>query len=246
MANMIKSLVKAAISSAGYTYGKTAHLPYGLDMINDVGRLSQHWGFSVECIFDVGANVGQSSLRYVQAFPKAHVVAFEPTPQSFERLCVNTEHLTRIKPEPIAIGAEPGYAELNLYDLAVLNSLTSRTAYAARYNTSGQQVTCKIDTIDDYCARNAISRVDLLKVDTEGSELPVLCGAREMLSSGRIRFVYCEFNELLPIPGVEGGALVPLAEFLTPLGFKFLATYCDRIEVEGAHFLVSNALFVKR
>ena len=39
---------------------------------------------------------------------------------------------------------------------------------------------------------------------------------------------------------------MPLAEFLSPFGFKFVATYTDWIEPCGEHFVVSNVLFVRR
>ena len=77
-----------------------------------------------------------------------------------------------------------------------------------------------MDTLDTYCERNGIERIDLLKIDTEGSEIAVLQGASRMLSSDAIRFVYAEFNEILPIPGVVGSGLVPLAEILSPFGLS--------------------------
>ncbi|MHC4459382.1 MAG: FkbM family methyltransferase, partial [Planctomycetota bacterium] len=36
-------------------------------------------------------------------------------------------------------------------------------------------------TVDDFCIENQISRVDLIKIDTDGHELQVLTGARKTL-----------------------------------------------------------------
>jgi FkbM family methyltransferase len=53
-----------------------------------------------------------------------------------------------------------------------------------------------VRTIDDFCAEQAIAEIDLLKIDTEGYDLQVLEGARSLLTRGRVRFVYSEFNVL--------------------------------------------------
>ena len=65
-----------------------------------------------------------------------------------------------------------------------------------------------------------------------------------MLSAGKIRFIYTEFNDMLPKPGTTGGALVPIAQFLAPLGFRFVATYTDFVRTDREMFGVSNALLV--
>jgi hypothetical protein len=41
-----------------------------------------------------------------------------------------------------------------------------------------------------------LSRIDLLKIDTEGHELEVLHGARKLLAAGLIRVLHIEFNEM--------------------------------------------------
>jgi FkbM family methyltransferase len=37
--------------------------------------------------------------------------------------------------------------------------------------------TVKLSTLDDYCEKNSIDRIDFLKMDVEGHELKVLKGA---------------------------------------------------------------------
>ena len=47
-------------------------------------------------------------------------------------------------------------------------------------------------TVDAFCAVHGIDKIDLLKIDTEGYDLVVLEGARELLRSGRARFILVE------------------------------------------------------
>ena len=44
----------------------------------------------------------------------------------------------------------------------------------------------KTDTLDNYCEQNKIDNIDILKIDTEGSELEVLQGAKNMLKKTNI------------------------------------------------------------
>ena len=44
-------------------------------------------------------------------------------------------------------------------------------------------------TIDNICIRNNINKIDVLKIDTEGSELNVLRGATKMLKNTKIILV---------------------------------------------------------
>ncbi|MBH5294795.1 FkbM family methyltransferase [Salmonella enterica] len=44
-------------------------------------------------IVDCGANIGTSVLHFLEAYPRAHVVAIEPAPDNFALLSRNTEGL---------------------------------------------------------------------------------------------------------------------------------------------------------
>ena len=109
-----------------------------------------------------------------------------------------------------------------------------------------ETVTCTVRTLDEVRRELGVERINLLKIDTEGFDLQVLQGARQSLEEGRIDCIYLEFNTLLPKPGTSGGALLPLAEFLTPLGFNLISTYTDFLVTEGDFFGGYNALFARQ
>jgi hypothetical protein len=52
-----------------------------------------------------------------------------------------------------------------------------------------------IDTIDFFCVKNEIKRIDYLKLDIEGHEYKALLGAKRMLAEKRITFIQFEFGE---------------------------------------------------
>ena len=97
--------------------------------------------------------------------------------------------------------------------------------------------------MDDFCLKHDIGSIDILKLDTEGSELAVLKGAERMLTSGRCSYVYTEFNELQPQPGTTGGALIPISDLLARFGLRYVATYTDSVLPNGGMHVCANALF---
>src|SRR5207244_368202 len=62
----------------------------GVDVVRDIKKLRSDnryrahlAGESVDTIFDIGGNVGQSAVRFAKAFPNAQVHTFEPVPETF-------------------------------------------------------------------------------------------------------------------------------------------------------------------
>ena len=45
------------------------------------------------------------------------------------------------------------------------------------------------DTIDNFCKKNALDSIDILRVDVNGYELETLKGATKMLDEKKINFI---------------------------------------------------------
>lgn len=58
--------------------------------------------------------------------------------------------------------------------------------------------TVTVTTLDQFCIDAHISRIDFLKIDTEGFEFEVLLGAAETLSARKISAIQFEFGEFYP------------------------------------------------
>lgn len=245
---MLLQPLRSILSRRGYVLWKRDFLRFGIDPWLDIARLSKDWGQSIETVFDVGANDGGALRELLPAFPSATVHSFEPLPETFERLKKATTD-PRARLHNMALGETCGAAPFYVYgiegDGSLINSLTPNSSFALRGGWKPETVEVQCSTIDAYCEEHGIARVDVLKVDTEGFDLHVLRGARRMFGEGRVWFVYVEFNDLLVREGVTGGALFPLAEYLSPFGLRYVATYTDFIKTDGAMLVVANALFAK-
>jgi FkbM family methyltransferase len=221
---------------------------FGHDVWLDMARLSEQRGFPINCVFDVGANVGQTSLMVLRHFPNAEVYSFEPHPDAFEKLAdALKDEDGRGQVFNIALSDKSGKAELfTYYADGLLNSLTPTATFAVRFGeTATKSISVQVSTVDEFCSSHSIDTIDVLKVDTEGCELDVLKGAVEKFKSRKIKIVYAEFNDVVERPGRTGGALAPISTFLDPFGFRFVTSYTDYVIADkGEFFGVHNALFV--
>ena len=57
-----------------------------------------------------------------------------------------------------------------------------------------EEINVQTQTIDNFCLLNNIERIDLLKLDTEGTEHEVFLGAEKLLSQGKIGLIYTEIS----------------------------------------------------
>ena len=243
MSSILRRAIRAILERKGFWVRHRSVLPFGIDYQHDIARLCSIYGGSIGAFFDVGANVGQTSSAALTSFPGATVFAFEPDKTSFGALTTNIRD-PRFQPNNLALSDKAGESRFFDYGaFATSNSLVENAQYAARTGHPVTIRTVECDTLDAFCRSHGIDRIDVLKIDTEGHEMAVLQGASQMLSSHRIRFVYVEFNTMLPKPGTTGGALLPISNILEPLGFRFVASYAEYMITTGDLFVTSNALF---
>ena len=149
----------------------------------------------------------------------------------------------RFFPYNVALGDAIQTVLLFEYESSVLNSLVPDAQFAVRFDKAAQTLNVSCTTLDEFSKINFVDKIDVLKIDTEGYDLLVLRGAQKMLLAGTISFIYIEFNSILEKVGTTGGALLPVAEFLVPFGFRFIASYTDHVIINGDVFIVANALF---
>lgn len=152
-------------------------------------------------VFDVGAHVGELTLlfsRFVGDSGRVH--AFEASRDTFGRLTAVCRAAARrnVTLNHLALAEQEGAARLNVYDESHTAWNTRASRPLADYGIDVAPVTTEeveATTVDRYCERNGVARIDLLKIDVEGAELQVLLGARRMLESGSVRRVTFEFGQ---------------------------------------------------
>lgn len=139
-----------------------------------------------DVFIDIGANTGYYSLMAARINHKIRVHSFEPAqgPLYYLEQNVILNHLTKqISVHSIALSSSSGHVKFyevrnkkysylphNLGGVGSLKEDSSKNAY-----------TVKMETFDRFRVENSIFQVDLIKIDTEGTENLILEGAEESI-----------------------------------------------------------------
>ena len=144
-------------------------------------------------IIDVGANTG-SFTKLARASAPAHCMihSFEPDAASYKKLThlVDTQGLTNVFCRESAVGEEVEKKTFQIKARSVLNSF-----YTHPRTETTASVVIPVTTLDAYCHEHKITRIDFLKIDTEGHDLFVLRGAKELLKEKRIDCIQFELAQ---------------------------------------------------
>jgi FkbM family methyltransferase len=153
-----------------------------------------------DTVVDAGAHIGyMATLAALAAGPDGHVMAWEPHPELFVVLERNVagvatrRRMARMTLRNAALGSTPGLANLVIPDEGARNDGTSHLERTASPPT--RSIPVKVETIDDVLEAEGAESVDVMKLDVEGSELHVLCGATQALRAGRIRHIVFEDHQ---------------------------------------------------
>lgn len=129
-------------------------------------------------IFDIGAYFGEITLNLAKLNPHSKIISFEPNPEMFNKLSFNTllNKFDNIDLYPFAAGENNADVMLTFY---------SESPEGAHIDTLVTQhsIPVKQKKLDDiYFEKYNDIPVKLIKIDTEGYELNVLKGAKQILS----------------------------------------------------------------
>jgi FkbM family methyltransferase len=170
----------------------------------------------VETVFDVGANHGRAVKWLRRCFPDATIYSFEPYEPAYQVLCSATSADPKVKTFCMALGERTGSATLHVNSNDVTNSLLpvseGVTQFApAEYCTPCGEVSVPLETIESFCAREGIPRIDVIKIDAQGYERQILKGAGALLAPELIRALFLELQFVEMYQGQAwGGELLEL------------------------------------
>ena len=188
-----QKIVSATISMAG---GNHAFKHFDNDVcravINNivVGKSYPKVEFvaDVRTIVDAGANIGAASVYFAALYPDARVHAFEPAPENFALLAENTKPLENITAHEV--GLFDADQEAPLYEGA--HDSSTNSIGDSGLNTRRSRMV-KLKDAKPFLCGLGVDRVDILKLDTEGCEVPILRSLADMIPA--IKVIYVEYHD---------------------------------------------------
>ena len=242
--NILRSGLKYFLDLAGYKV--TNKNQFGTDILLDLKLLFKSRESLV--LFDIGANLGQTTEEYSIYFPNSVIYSFEPEPDTFLRLKESMKNRKNVKFFNVGFGAKQEAIQMNVNKgsggnsiLAVSDQITSYATGDWTEKVSEKKV--EITTINNFCEKESINAIDLIKIDTQGYELKIIEGGDRIFTPSCTKAIFIEvlFVELYK----EQSYFSDIFKILTSRGFKFVGLYNEFQKTESPYFLLwCDALFV--
>jgi FkbM family methyltransferase len=146
-------------------------------------------------VLDVGANIGYYTVQAATLVgPHGRVVAFEPQPSMRQELAANLalNRITNVTIMPYALSDRAAIAHFCV-------PTAGHESMGSLHSNARFKADCEIEVetrcLDDVLESASCTRVDLVKLDAEGAELPIVKGASGLLSGPNRPYVVFEANE---------------------------------------------------
>lgn len=178
---------------------------------------------------DIGANIGFHSLFAASVVGnEGLVMSFEPLPRLQQQMIssVNSNNFKQIRVEPVALGYTSGKAILSLVEE---NIGASSIQNVTEDRAVGSTIEVPVRTLDSYL--DILPRVNLIKIDIEGSEFEALKGAETLLRK-TAPVIILEFSPHVYEKDYTGKSLA-LFDYLNELGYVITDIENKETDVKG-------------
>jgi len=245
MIRKLKNFVRR-ISSNLFKVDLVGQGTFGVDILRDIRKILANE--TPRTVFDVGANVGTSSVEFARVFPGAQVFAFEPDPGTFDKLQRGiSSYANQVKPYNLGLGSTPESRTLMVNKGSGGNSFLKLSPAIGSHATgdwtlAAGEVVAEIHTVDNFCLQNKIESIDLIKIDTQGYEMEVLLGGKHMITPSRTKLIHIE---VLMVELYKNQAFFnEVMQELSSRGFQLVGFYNCFHKSERPHYLLwCDALF---
>lgn len=149
-------------------------------------------GFSPRIVFDAGANAGDWTLLARRHCPSAQIHAFEISPPTFQILSGRLAGEPGVVANNVGLADRDGTVRIRHYD--GLEALTTSADYPHPFPY--RELDAAVTTGSSYAENKGIAHIDLLKIDVEGMEFPVLRGFEPLFQRRAIDAVQFEYGRV--------------------------------------------------
>ena len=164
----------------------------------------------IRTIVDIGAHKGETVDYFSNFFSYDKIYCFEPNPASFfflkkYKLSLEENLQSKIELFNYALGKKKG--KINFYSgnessSSTVHNINFTSNYYKKKNKylnpfaqnkeAFKKINVNVNTLQNFITSKNIKTIDLLKIDTEGSELNIIKGAKDKIK--RIKVLYFEHH----------------------------------------------------
>ena len=208
----MKALIQKLLEKLGFRLIRVRHLNGELKehLINVISH------FEIDCILDVGANVGQYGRMLRDIGFEGHIISFEPVRSVYDKLLEEASRDPKWLCYNWALGLESERKQISVFDSTVFSSFHvpteySKTNWSALRNAKSEDV--QVERLDDHLdalkGKTGCSRF-MLKLDTQGHDIFAFRGAHQSVAS--VLVLQSEIS-LIKVYESQGDAFDILREF---------------------------------
>ena len=139
-------------------------------------RLLEYWvppEINPRVIFDIGGNIGITSIFYSSFFPNANIYTFEPVKSNFKILDLNSKNSDKIEIFNFGLGSKN--EKVDIFTATEESNKGGFSIYSHSKDidkTSFEKI--QIKNIKEVIETIEVPQIDLIKIDTEGAENNIL------------------------------------------------------------------------
>lgn len=154
-------------------------------------------GFEPDRIIDIGANIGATAFFFTRAYSEADCYCYEPSPSTFTFLKKNTS----------------SFPQIHIYNYGLSDISSTARLYVGASQCLQNSLYSNVevqDAFEDVQIRQSSAELNdllagkrcVLKIDTEGCEVPILQDLGDLLST--IEILYLEYHSESDRRAIDG------------------------------------------
>ena len=204
-------------------------------------------GFKPSSIYDIGSSNTVWSVMASLVYPSASLELFEPLAEISDAYLVGKLAHPVIRAflesanyriHAVALGNRNGRCSFNRFE----NDAGSTSLELNKNTPNTQALDLPMHRLDDFVSEKGLSAPDLIKLDTQGSEMEILEGAPQVLAHASVVFVECWLTKGY---GPKTPLFLSMANKLSEAGFDLFAIGDEYRGADGVAN-TKDTVFVKR
>ena len=175
---------------------------------------------------DIGANVGDMTIKALKSYPQCQAICFEPVTQTFTTLTQNlTDYAGRHTLFNLGLSNSQEKIDINITNFHGANSILPQSELHKKVTgvveVAKEQI--QLVKLDEISKEFPSNKIDVMKIDVEGFELNVLQGGYNFISAN----VDVIMIEIAPyrIDDFNLNYVSSIFEFMKSAGFSLINVY---------------------